>query len=243
MSKKEEELKMWFKWKESKDKKELNALLTSLNPLIEREVNVFKTVPLPKDALKLRALSLTKKAFNTYDPSKSQLNTHVVNNLKKLKRYVYEYQNIGKIPEHRILRITQYKSVVEQLKEKLFREPTAMEVASEMKLPVIEVERLETELRQDLTIRNDVVGEDSGSTFYLDPQKFTDTTVEAIHFVYYSLTDPEEQKIVEHYFGIFGKEKKSALALSKELGIPYSKVIRSLKTIAEDIEEVEKNLN
>ena len=78
MSKKEYELELWKSWNENKSNDSLNELLESFNPLIEKEVNVFKTSPLPKDALKLRALSLTKKALDTYDPNKSQLNLSLI---------------------------------------------------------------------------------------------------------------------------------------------------------------------
>lgn len=243
MSKKEYELELWKSWNENKSNDSLNELLESFNPLIEKEVNVFKTSPLPKDALKLRALSLTKKALDTYDPNKSQLNTHIVNNLQKLKRFVYEYQNIGKIPEHRILKISQYNSIKDQLKDKLMREPTAMEISSEMKLPLAEVERLELELRQDLTIQNDAIDDEGRSTSYLDAQNFTDKTKEAIHFVYYSLSDPKEQKMLEYYFGIFGQPKQSALTISTLLNIPYAQVIKRLKELSEDIAGVENSLN
>lgn len=244
MSKKEQEFQLWQDWTTSGDNTKLNQLLESYDPLIQKEVNVFKSAPLPQEAIKLRALALTKKAFETYDPSKSQLNTHVTNSLKKLNRFVYEYQNIGKIPEHRILRITQYKAIKDQLRDQLLREPTTMEIASEMKIPPIEVERLETELRQDLTIRNEKEGEEDGGGggFFLDPQLRTNLTTEAIHFVYYSMTDPTDQKLMEYYFGLFGNPKLSVLTISQKLNIPYTKANKRLKEIADLVQDTSANL-
>lgn len=243
MTKRDAEMELWGQWKKTGDTNVRDLLLESFDPLIQKEVNVFKTSPLPTEAIKLRAVGLAAKALDTYDPEKSQLNTHLTNSLKKLNRFVYEYQNIGKIPEHRILKITQYRSIKDQLKDKLLREPTVMEIASEMKIAPIEVERLETELRQDLTIKADSVDDEGGGgTFYLDAQKFSNDTLEAVYFVYYGLSDPIEQKMLEYYFGIFGQPKKSALQISKDMNIPYTHVIKRLKELGDDIREVESNL-
>lgn len=241
MNKKEKEFELWEKWKKTKDNSYLNTLLISYDPLIQKEVNIFKSSPLPEEALKLRALSLTKNAFESYDPSKSQLNTHVTNNLKKLNRFVYEHQNIGKIPEHRILKISQYKSIKEQLLEQLNREPTAFEVADEMKIPLIEVERLETELRQDLQIKNENADED-GRGFFLDPQIYSDKTTDAVHFVYYSVPDPIDQKILELYFGLFGNPKQSVSNIASQLKISYTKANKRLKELAVMVSETEEAL-
>lgn len=242
MTKKEKEFEIWQQWKKTEDPAHLNTLLESFDPLIQREVNVFKASPLPIEAIKLHALGLTKKAFETYDPAQSQLNTHIVNNLKKLNRFVYDYQNIGKIPEHRILKIAQYKSVKEQLKDKYMREPTSMEIAGEMKIPLAEVQRLESELRQDLTIMNETA-DDEGGGFFLDPQLFTDNTMEAIHFVYYSVDDPITKKLMEYYFGLFGNPKLSVLSAANKLNISYTKANKLLKDLAVQIKETEQNLS
>jgi len=78
-------------------------LLDSLNPIITSQVNKYAGSGLPPSALKLEAKRLTNKAIQSYDPNKAQLNTHVINNLKKLSRFVMNYQNIGHIPEPRVL--------------------------------------------------------------------------------------------------------------------------------------------
>jgi DNA-directed RNA polymerase specialized sigma subunit len=103
-----------------------------MRPVYQKEANKFKSAPLPNSAIESQAKILTLKAFETYDPSKSQLNTHVTNHLKHLQRYVLEYQNIGKIPEHRGLAIGKYQTVFDNLKEDLGREPTDMELADNL---------------------------------------------------------------------------------------------------------------
>ena len=240
--KREQELELWKEYNTTGDSKKLNQLLESFDPLIQREVNVFKAAPVPTEAVKIHAQVLAKKAFDTYDPTRSQLNTHLVNSLKKLNRFIYENQNIAKIPEHRILRITQYKSVVDQLRESLLREPSSMEISNEMHIPLAEVQRLESELRQDLELRNETADEEGGG-FFLDPQQFTDKTLEAIHFVYYSVPDQATKSLMELYFGLFGKTKCSVLSAAQQTGIPYAKANKLLRELADQIKDTEKNLS
>jgi len=97
--------------------------------LLQKEVNKYAASPLPRTSLETEARILALKAFDSYDPNKAQLNTHVTNHLKHLQRYVLTYQNIGKIPEHRGIAISKFQNIKENLTEDLDREPTIVELA------------------------------------------------------------------------------------------------------------------
>ncbi len=86
-------------------------LLKSLAPVINSQAGRFSGSGLPDIAVKLEGQRLALEAFKTYDPSKSQLNTHVTNSLKKLSRFVTNYQNVGHIPEPRALMIGKYNVI------------------------------------------------------------------------------------------------------------------------------------
>lgn len=243
ISRKEHESELLASYQSTGDKQHLNKLLESFDPLIQREVNVFKTAPVPTEAVKLQAQILAKKAFDTFDPTMGfQINTHLVNNLKKLNRFIYENQNLAKIPEHRILKITQFKSIKEQLREQLWREPTTEEVANEMRISPAEVARLESELRQDLVIQNESTNEDGGG-FFLDAQQFTDKTKEAIMFVYHSMTEPKVKLLMEYYFGLEGKPRYPIMNSANMAGLTYAVAVKELKKISDMIQETEFNLS
>ena len=101
--KKDDEFKLWEKYKKKGDKDAKKELISSLKPLIRSQVNKYKTSGLPYDSLELEGINQASKAIETYDPSKAQLNTHVVNRLKKLSRFTTQHQNVGYIPEPRAL--------------------------------------------------------------------------------------------------------------------------------------------
>ena len=65
--------------------------MDSLSPLVTQTTNKFKNSGLPESALKLETKRIVSDAIETYDPTKSQLNTHVMNYSKKLYRFVSNY--------------------------------------------------------------------------------------------------------------------------------------------------------
>ena len=132
MNTKEKEFKLWEDWSSKEDYKARNELLTSLNPLLMKQVNKYNASPIPRTALETEARVLALNAFDSYDPSKAQLNTHVTNHLKHLQRFVLNYQNVGKIPESRGLAISKFQNIQSNLTEDLGREPTAIELADNL---------------------------------------------------------------------------------------------------------------
>ena len=92
-----------------------------------------------------------------------------------------------------------------------------------------------------MQIKNETADEE-GKGFFLDPQIYTDTTADAVHFVYYSLSDPLDQKILELYFGLFGKTKMGIMDIATTLNIPYAKTNKRLKELADMVAETSESL-
>lgn len=77
--------------------------LQSLKPLIMKQVaNVNVSKSISHGALYGKGVGLASHAIDTWDPKQSKLSTHVVNQLKKLHRYVNKYGPMLHTPEHRI---------------------------------------------------------------------------------------------------------------------------------------------
>ena len=69
-----QELELWKKYKNG-DSESKTKLLSSLTPLLTFQINRFVASGLPKNALQTESRRLAVEAFNTYDPTKSALNT------------------------------------------------------------------------------------------------------------------------------------------------------------------------
>lgn len=235
---KNKEIDLYLKYKTGNDLNAKKELLHSLAPLINGQVNKYTNSGLPKLSIELEGLRLAGHALDTYDPNKSQLNTHVTNNLKKLSRFVTDYQNIGHIPEPRALMIGQYNAVFSNLADEKGREPTTQELADEMNISIKEVDRLQSELRKDLFISNVAEGEDDvGFYEFVNPVEQTSEYQEALEFVYFDST-PQEKRVIEAYTGIYGKPKKKTKDLLLELNITETQLSALRKKIAQEIKEL-----
>jgi RNA polymerase primary sigma factor len=235
---KEKELDLYYQYKNKNDINAKKELLNSLAPLINGQVNKYTNSGLPKLSIELEGFRLAGHALETYDPNKAQLNTHVTNNLKKLSRFVTDYQNIGHIPEPRALMIGQYNAVKSNLMDEKGREPTTQELADEMNLDIREVDRLQSELRKDLYMSNMAEDEDEIGFFeFVNPAEQTSAYQEALEFVYFDAT-PQEKRIIEAYTGLYGKPKKKTKDLLIELNMTESQLSLIRKKIAQDIKEL-----
>jgi len=225
---KEHELGLWKKWKKTGKPEPLNELLKSMDPYLQSHVNRFTGSPLPRPAIESQARILAVKAFQTYNPNMgAQLNTHMGHELKHLTRYVLDYQNVGKIPENRGIAISKFQNIKANLTDELNREPTVIELADKLQWSVAEVERMQSELRQDLNI---IQGKEEA--FFDTSFNTTDRSRDMVEFVYYS-SSPEEQKVLEYWFGLGGNPKLSV----EDMAIRLNKTPKQIRDISKILAE------
>jgi RNA polymerase primary sigma factor len=232
LERKKTELDLWKTWKKTKNPVHLNALVKSVDPFLQSYVNKFSTSPLPRAAMESQARILAIKAIETYNPNRgAALNTHMGHELRHLNRYVLEYQNIGRIPENRGMAISKFKNIRAHLIDELGREPTVLELADRLQWSVSEVERMQQELRQDLT-----VAQGKEEAFFDTNFNETDVTQDIVQFVYYQ-SSPIEQKILEYWFGLGGVPRISLEEMPMKLGMSIDDVRRISKDLAKKVAE------
>lgn len=237
MTDRTQELELWQKY-HAGDKTVLYPLLQSMTPLLKHQANKFRASGLPTEAIDTQAKVLAVKAFDTFDPDRgTQLNTHVVNHMKHLQRFVLNYQNIGKIPEHRGLAISKFQHVVQNLAEDLGRDPSLAEISDTIHWPIQEVERMQSEMRKDLAMVEEE-GSDAGGFFSFVPaddrqQEITD----AVQYIYYSAS-PEDQKILEYTFGFGGSPKKNKKEIAQLLNKSDAYVRKRQRLLSKEINSI-----
>lgn len=234
---KNKEIELFNRYKAG-DQQAKMELVTSLTPLIISQTNKFAGSGLPQIAVKLEGQKLALQAIDTYDPTKSQLNTHVTNYLQKLSRFVTNYQNVGHIPEPRALMIGKYKTIYSNLESDKGREPSLFEVADAMQVSPIEIERLQVELRKDLS--TSIISEDDDGTGfyeYVSPMGYDPKTKEAIDFVYFD-SDSTDKKILEYTLGLYGNQKRKAKEIATLLNINEIELKNRKLKLAKQIKEL-----
>lgn len=223
---KEEEVEMWKTWKANPTNENLKPLMKSLSPLIDHHVNKMHG-NLPKSALRAQMVKLTINALDKYDPDKAQLNTYLYGTAgQKLHRYVYTYQNLGSIPEPRIIQIGTYKRVRSNLEAELGRDPTYEEIADEMKVDVKQLRLLDKELRSDLV-------QDLNYSNVLD--EGSDDVDDAIAMVHAELIGTERE-VLEYLYGLNGKPQLSNSEIARKLNISQPMVTQIKAKIARRIQ-------
>jgi len=225
------EFQLWQNWDKQRDSNSLNALLDYMEPTIRSKVNTLRSAPVPESAIELEAKKWALKSFETYDPNRgAKLSTHTTNWLKKVNRFVYNRQNIGYIPEERIIKIKTFQNTKADLEVKLDREPSQVELADELVWSLGEVERMDKELRKDIAPTDTMV--DFG---YIT----SDPNREILNYIYFELS-PQEQQVYDYTIGSHGKQKMSGNDIAKKLNVSPSQISQIKRRIGEKMERYRK---
>lgn len=216
---KEQELELWKKWKDGgKKPADLEPLLQSFKPLIAEKMKAYKgrVKLIPDAAIEAEFQLRFVEALDTFDPSKASLSTYIYRYLDKAKRFIAENQNVGRIPETRIYQIKKYQTAVSDLNEELSRPPTPVEISKKLGWPVAEVERMDSELRNDLLSQG----------FEDDPYALTPSkSEEVLRLFKYELSGQE--RVVYEYLTGYGKPRlESTGEIARKMGLQDYQISR-----------------
>ncbi|MHA2333765.1 MAG: hypothetical protein ACXAEU_17195 [Candidatus Hodarchaeales archaeon] len=218
-SRAQKDFEHWNQWKNNGKKEEdMETLLKQMDPLIRKATNVYSgKVNLPPSAIRAEFQIQAIKAFDKYKPEKgAALGTYLTWQLKQGKRFITSYQNLGRIPETRVYKITEFNNEKDKLADEIGREPSALELADRLKWPMSQVSAMELELRKEVpssTVAGDLTG--------TKPSK----EAEVMRLLQYDLGN-EERIVYEYLIGINGKQQLSPGQIAKKLKMTPSKVSR-----------------
>lgn len=220
------------RWQASKDPAHLTPLLKSYEPVINNAMRMYRAPEVPESAMKAEMTQIAVKAFETYDPSRgAQLNTHVINSMRKAMRYNGKYQNVGYIPPEQTKWIGPIQRTRADLTDELGRDPTHSEIASrvgEGLRPHI-VSRVINNLRADIPT----------SSFDEDPFERDLARDQEVLSLLPMALNPRDKKVFDH---LYGEHRSSAPKigdrvnmgeLARRLGMSASQVSRSHTAIRE----------
>lgn len=223
---KSKEFELWKKWVSGGKKVEdMRELLRSFKPLIEKSASQYKHqgVRIHPAAINAEWYKQAYYAFETYDPSRgAALNTYLTDRLRKAKRFVYENQNVARIPEHRITKIREFQTAQEILDAQLGRTATDEELAKHLQWSVKEIGRMAAEIRRDLWSHSENWAEDPTRIQMSKEQ-------DVLKMIKFELT--EDERAVYHWYVEKGVQASGEIA--KKTGFPLYKVSRTKDRIAE----------
>lgn len=222
---------VWQKWQNDKTKANMGALLDAFRPMIQKEVTRHSG-QLPPSYLEFEAKKLVYGAFETFDPSKAKLSTHVAHKLRGLGRANYTYQNAIRMPEERQRKYSVFMQARDALKERIGREPSGHELSEELLWAPDEVGRMERDVHRETP---DVPGVELSL-----PENFLPRSGVVIDYLYHDMA-PEEKIIFEGITGYNGHPVLGARGLARKLNLSEPQVRRKrdalvgkLKTLLEN---------
>ncbi len=216
---------LYDKWKETKSKKDMGALVKQLSPLIYKEVR-RQSGTLPVDALTAEAKKWTVHAIKTYDPSKgAALSTYLYKYLQKVRRMNYQYQNAVRLPENLQRQYGDYNRAVTSLEEVLSREPTDKEIASKLGWKPAQVTKYRGSLYDDLY--------ESGTDRATEHKVFNSDKMR-FNYIQDNLT-PEESIILSNV------KKVSSPQLAKKLKVNVNKLNYMKKKLRTKIQGLQQD--
>lgn len=225
-AKRQNEIEMWRTWKDNgMQQQHLRPLLSSLRPLIRKQSNQWAIQrDVPPAAIHAEFLNHAVKALETYDPSKSGLQTYLTYAMKKAPRFIKAHQNAAYIPETRSYSIQKFKDATTNLSDQLGRLPTQLELADHLQWSPKKVATMQKEVRN---LSSNPVGQAS-----FDPTEYIPSRqAETLRLLPYDLT-PEERSVFEYLYGVGGKPKLTPGEISKKLKMSAPKVSRVKASIA-----------
>jgi len=213
---KQREVSIFEKWKKHNRKEDFQELYGSMEGMISKAARTASLGSnIPESAHKAWAAQNFLEALKTYKPnSGAALQTHVWNSVRqKSKRLNYLYQNLGHMPEPRIMKVGLYQTEYENMKEELQREPTTAELADRLSMSMRDIKRIQKEVKKDLSMSG---GLEETGIFEMPAEE------ETLDFLYFDL-GPEEKLIFEYITGKYGKPK----AVKPSGKIDFDRISRS----------------
>jgi len=221
---KNKEMELWKTWRETGNKEVFNQLVKRYEPVLYKKFSEFSAAPIPNNVLKSQIQKSIVKSFQKYDPKRGvKLNTFVFSRLPEVNKFVYKYQNVGRIPVNRIVHFNTFQTAEKELEDKLKRSPDDYELADELGWNVKDVRRMRREIKKDFLSSQMV-------TTIFDEYSEDD---DLVHLLYFEL-DEKEKAVYNRLLGMNGIRKfERDQDIARDLGISNAMVTKIKKRIAD----------
>jgi DNA-directed RNA polymerase specialized sigma subunit len=201
-------------WKADPSPANTSALLKTVHPIMTAALRTYGGSNSP--TMLSKAKLITIDAMGRYDPTKSKMKTHLMSHLQGLRRASAKEQQILSVPEQVGLDLNTMREAENELKDKLGRDPSSIELADHTGLS----------LKRLAYIRNAKPSYAVGGLqrTYGDSEDIYTPAIQsdlqdnnAWHeFVYHDLM-PIDQLILEHTLGLHGRRVLSNQELAKKI--------------------------
>jgi DNA-directed RNA polymerase specialized sigma subunit len=224
---------LWEQWKVDPNPQTLRPLLRRFEPLLNAKLQQYRAPTVNPAAFKTNLKMHALNAFETFDPSRASLRTHVENHLRRSMRFNVQQQNYAYIPEGQVAYIGALDRARDELLEETGEEPSHAQLATFVnqrpdmlgaKKPLTPsmVSRIQGGRRKD------VVSSSMEGGVEVAPSRN-----EAVLGLMHAALNPAQQQVFNHIYGMNGAPRiTSTSALAARLGKSPSQISRLKTSIA-----------
>jgi len=225
-------------WSTKRDLGSMNKVIEASNSIMASAIHTYAASSAP--SIKSKAKILTKKAIESFDPSKgAKLKTHIHNNLRPLYREAQSYNTVH-IPERVVQDLSSVREWESKYHDEHGRPPNDTELADYSSLSKKRIAHIrkydKNQLFEGNLIKNKEQGGDEDTGSGTESAKVTQAANLWEDYVYDGLA-PTDKAIYELKLGKNNNIPRGVTFISKKLGISPSAVSQRLGKISEKISE------
>ena len=204
-------------WKASPNPGTSTALLSAVRPVIDSAITSYGGASIGSPTFKSKARLAALNAFQSYDPAKGTLRTHLLSQMQGLRRQAAQEQNIISIPEAVALNRKHMDEAENNLRDELGRDPSDAEVADRSGLSLGRIAQLR-KFHLPLAEGTTQVEDAEGDIYEPASQSLKPEDRAWEHFVYADLGNVD-RAVMDHLLGRNGRRKLSVSEIANRLGV------------------------
>ncbi len=228
----------YMAWKANPSPATATPLIKKLSPIIDSALTSYGWTSSP--TLRSRARVMAIESLKSYDPTRGNIRTHLLSQLRGLRRVASAEQNLVKVPEYVALERRKIQDAEKELALELGYEPSTAQVADRTGLPIRRIAAIRR-AKIPVTIPRGVSADDGSEYDVASTAAATipghDPGFEAwVDFVYGDLS-PRDQVILDYSMGLHGRTLLPANEIAKKLNITPSAVSQRMARIKALLDE------
>lgn len=207
-------------------------LLGQISPVLDKGIRMYGS----GSALdKSKAKELAMQAMSTYDPTRSKLQSHLLNHMKGLQRY--GNKPVLKVPERDAIVIQSLKKNMAELEDSLGREPTEVELSDYVKISPEKLVKLRKKMEYQTTGGLDMQVEN-----HANASRIPGDNSEQDAWVSFILPDlsPIDQQILTYTLGLSGKPKLSNTQIAAKVRLSPGAISQRKQKIQQILDRQEE---
>lgn len=225
---------VYHAWKQTPTPDTRHALLKSVDPVIRSGMQAYGGPSVGSPTLYSQARRVALQSFDTYDPARGGLRSHVLNHLRRLQRLGAQQAQIISVPERVAMDRRHLEETESQLRDALGRDPSDIELANRTGLSL---KRLQYVRQARHTVAGSQIERDETSDAPASTIPGQDPRQKAWEqLVYYDL-QPLDQTIFDMTLGRNGRRPHTVAEIAAKLGVTPSAISQRTAKIQAKLDE------